>query len=120
MKSTILCANRSMNKLKSFVLLVALAWCSSAAAENLRGRVDRPGTYGPVPAVGLPVIAISMDYEFERQAITGRDGMYYIYNVPPGNYVLEVLDPTGHLLRELEVFVVPGRYMTDVPPVLLR
>ena len=105
MKSTILCANRSMNKLKSFVLLVALAWCSSAAAENLRGRVDRPGTYGPVPAVGLPVIAISMDY---------------IDNVPPGNYVLEVLDPTGHLLRELEVFVAPGRYMTDVPPVLLR
>ena len=102
------------------MFFVVLAWCCNAAAENLRGRVDRPGTYGPVPVVGLPVIAISRDYDFERQAITGRDGMYYIYNVPPGDYVLEVLGPTGNLLSDLEVFVAPGRYMTDVPPVLLR
>jgi hypothetical protein len=49
---------------------------------------------------------------------TGEDGMYYLYNVPPGFYYLEVWIQPGRQPLVYEVQVGNGSF-SDIPPIIL-
>ena len=73
--------------------LIALLYVSTAAAINLRGKVEevRSVSTNPYPANAKRVEL--RDASAQRvlgQAYTGADGMYYLQNVGAGRYVLRV------------------------------
>lgn len=79
-------------KSSAFLLLAITLFfvTASAYAGTVRGRLDRQGPYGIYPTPYVPVTLYSPFYGRTSPAYTGTDGMYYIYNVPPGDYTLEI------------------------------
>ena len=91
-------------------LTLALA-AASAHAASVRGAVDhRDGK----PAAGLAV-TLSDHKEFRSApAHVGNDGMYYLANIPAGQYYLEVwVNPQTPLVYEVKV----AEPNTDMPRV---
>lgn len=71
--------------------LVGMALTQSAVAATVRGRLERRQPNGAVaPAAGITVTVFSQAAGRSRQVQTGPDGMYYIYNVRPGDNTLEI------------------------------
>jgi hypothetical protein len=60
---------------------------SHAQTTTVRGQVLHNGQS---PAAGIQVTLFSQATGRSSPSITGNDGMYYLYNVPFGNYYLEV------------------------------
>ncbi|HPQ43803.1 MAG TPA: carboxypeptidase-like regulatory domain-containing protein [Syntrophales bacterium] len=82
---------RIKNVLKTvFLLVIFLTIPSSAYCQGVRGMLFRVGPHGPYPAVNVHLTLISSSIGRSAPTYTGRDGMYYFYNVPPGQYALEV------------------------------
>ncbi len=98
-------------------LLVLGMFGDAAFAATVRGRLDRRGPYGFYPAAGVAVTVNNPQMGRSSPAYTGTDGMYYLFNIPPGNYTLEIwpYPQTGPLLFPVTVND-PG---TDVPPILV-
>src|SRR5262245_24746381 len=73
--------------------LIAVFVCSfviSAEAATVRGRLVRRTPQGFYPAQGVPVTVFSREKGRSGASYSGPDGMYYLYNIPPGPYTLEV------------------------------
>lgn len=87
-------------------------------SQTVRGKIERSGPSGIYPAAHLQVILSSRDGRNASRAYTGIDGMYYFYNVPPGQYTLQISTPGGRPTSAL-VRVSPGR-LTDVPVIKIR
>jgi hypothetical protein len=67
------------------------------------------------PAVKIAVAVVN-DSGHSFGATSGQDGMYYIANVPPGDYALKVwVDPKNPLTFTITVKAP----LTDVPPVIV-
>ena len=56
-------------------------------AATVRGRLVHANGY---PAAGVAVTVSNQQVGRSSPAYAGADGMYYLYNVPPGYYYLEV------------------------------
>jgi hypothetical protein len=86
----------------------------SAQAATVRGRLENRNRY---PASYVAVTLYNDQVGRSATAYTGGDGMYYLYNVPPGDYLLEVwLYPNRPPLTYSIRVHDPG---TDIPPILL-
>ena len=99
-----------------FAMLLGLAslWTQSVSAQNIRGQV--------VFANGVPFaganVRICGPQGCSTFAISGMDGMYYLYQIPPGGpYVLEIWVGPGAPRRTLQVMVYMG--WTDIYPIAL-
>ncbi len=69
------------------VLLILLsASCFVAQAALVRGRLLR----GQNTAPGVAVTVWCQAYGRSQPSYSGMDGMYYMPNVPPGQYTLEI------------------------------
>ncbi len=70
-------------------LIIGSELSVSAQGVTVRGQLIRVGPAGYYPAVG---VAVSIATQLGRGAptVTGYDGMYYMYNILPGYYTLEV------------------------------
>jgi len=107
--------------LKQHVLIffAALFLFSSAAnAEGVRGRLDGLGPYGPYPVTGVPV-TVSSPLGRSSPAYSDYQGMYYIYNLTPGPYLLEIW-LGGPEPMSFDVVVYPNQAMTDLAPIRVR
>jgi hypothetical protein len=81
---------RSTRRLVGLVL-VLLIFSAFTYAGTVRGRLDRRDGYGRIyPAVYVPITLYNERLGRSAPAYSGTDGMYYIYNVPPGTYYLEI------------------------------
>ena len=83
--------NRKM-KTRTLILIAIVSaafWFapSSNAQTTVRGQLLRNGQ---VPAAGIQVTIFSPTFGRSSPSMTGMDGMYYLYNVPFGNYYLEI------------------------------
>lgn len=56
----------------------------------IEGRVRRQNANGEQTASGIRLLLKAEDGDFEREIQTFSDGSFYAYEVPPGNYSLEV------------------------------
>jgi hypothetical protein len=86
----------------SLLVAPALEAQSASTTGQIRGRVTTAA--GPVP--GVSVLATNVETGFQRGALTGEDGMYYLRLLPPGSYRVraEVIGFRTEELPEVRVF----------------
>jgi hypothetical protein len=91
------------------VALAILAYFDYGFAAMVRGRIQR----GPYPVPYVTVTLFSSSRGRSAPSVTGPDGMYYLYNVPPGQYIIEIW--LGG--RPIQYSVNVGEPHTDYPPI---
>lgn len=69
---------------------IVIAGSAAAEASTVRGRLYRATPQGYLPAVGIPVTVYRPDLGRSGASTSGADGMYYLFNIPPGYYTLEI------------------------------
>ncbi|TPD55569.1 MAG: carboxypeptidase regulatory-like domain-containing protein [Thalassolituus maritimus] len=105
--------------MKTIAFTILLLLSDLALATNLRGRVDirHPYTGDLFPASGATVELIVFT-NFGPQLVytyfTGSDGIYYMPNIIPGNYILRI---NGYLDYQVQVVNMPYQ---DLQPVLMQ
>ncbi len=99
-------------------LLTTLALATSAQAQTVRGQVLRATPAGTYPAPYMSVTLYSDRMGRSAPAYTTPEGIYYLYNVPPGQYVLEVW--AAKTPTTVKVVVPQNRAWTDIAPVPIR
>lgn len=87
-------------------------------ATNVRGQVvgTNPFSSSPYPLPGMSVDLYSSGptgWQMIYRFITGTDGMYYLQNILPGNYVIQI---NGRMNYPLAVINQPYQ---DVPPIIV-
>ena len=89
------------------------------AASVVRGRFVRVGPYGYYPAAGVAVTVYALSSQIGRSAVSysGADGMYYIPNVPGGQYKLEVWATNPPLVYDIVVY--DQQAYTDIAPIVV-
>ena len=97
-------------------VLVTLPTQSNAG--SVRGQVVGRNPYSPasypLPGASVDIYAMGPNgWQLVYRFITGPDGMYYIPNLLPGNYTIQV---NGRMNFPLFVGNVPSQ---DVPPILI-
>src|ERR1700709_1948638 len=70
--------------------LTLLSFAVELHAATVRGRLVRNSPNGQYPAPGVQVTVLRPDIGRSGASFSGPDGMYYLYNIPPGPCVLEV------------------------------
>src|SRR5690349_13815015 len=88
--STLLKVTRVTGRLAALTLFLFTV-SAFTYASTVRGRLERKDSYGrPYPAGYVAVTLYQEGKGRSAPAYTGADGMYYLYNVPPGTYSLEI------------------------------
>jgi hypothetical protein len=89
---------------------------ASAYASTVRGMLFRRDGYGT--AYAAPYVGVSLYNSQQGRsslAYSGTDGMYYLYNVPPGDYSLQIwLAPNRPVVYTIRVLNVP---YVDIAPI---
>jgi len=103
-------------------LVIAIALNSlvaaAATAGTVRGQLLRVAPNGyRYPAPGLAVTVFRQDMGRSGAAYTGYDGMYYLNNIPPGYYVLEIWN--GGRVIAWYTIVVYNQPLTDIAPIVV-
>lgn len=97
--------------------LVLLILSAFTYAGTVRGRLDRRDGYGRTyPAVYVAVTLYNERLGRSAPAYSGTDGMYYIYNVPPGTYYLEIW-PYPNQRPIVYTIYVSNQPVTDIAPI---
>ncbi len=91
---------------------------SAVNATDLRGKVDAIGPYASAP-FPLAKASVKIKEQGNTQSVialyrTGRDGMYYFRNIPPGQYLLVV---NNSLTVPIQV---EDTKLQDIGPLLFR
>ena len=91
-----------------------------AFAGDIRGRVDAKHPYSkdPFPASGVKVDLFEYNkvygtWQIRSSNYTGVDGIYYMRNIKPGKYYLQVQYSRNY---PITIYDVPNQ---DIPPILL-
>lgn len=106
--------NKKLKLITVFLLVILLTISSPAYSQVVRGMLFRVGPHGPYPAVTVLLTLFSHSTgKRSAPSYTGRDGMYYFYNVPHGQYLLEIwgYSPTP-ITYEINVL---NRPYSDIP-----
>jgi hypothetical protein len=110
-----LCKTRGKRWLVVFAM-VALAMLAPLAshAQTVRGRIQK----GQFPIIGVAVNVFSPNLGASGFSYTGQDGMYYLYNIPPGPYTLQVWAIPGSAPLQYQI-VVYAQPFVDIAPIFL-
>jgi hypothetical protein len=103
----------AMGRLTALILVLVAAVTFDANAVTVRGRVDRQTSYGTVNAGYVRIALNSAASGRSQPAYTDPQGIYYLYNVPAGDYTLEVWSgsrpvTTPITVRNVPVFTAPA------------
>ena len=109
--------NRLGQAFTAALLALLIVSAIPAEATDLRGRVDGRNRYSPYP---FPINGARVDlyvwagggWQLLYNAFTGPDGMYYMRNIYPGNYTLNV----NGVNYPLSVYPIPYQ---DIPPIII-
>jgi hypothetical protein len=95
------------------VLVLVLA-AGVAHAATVRGRLIHQNGY---PAAGIAVTVINAGGVRCAPAYSQPDGMYYLFNIPPGPYYLEIWIYRGGapVVYQIQVF----EPYTDIPQIVV-
>ena len=111
---------RLINRVLLISLFLVFVGTTSAQGATVRGRLDRRDGYGRLyPASYVSVTLNNPKIGRSSPAYTGADGMYYLYNVPPGDYQLEVWAYPGKPPLTFNIRVYDRPY-TDINPILIQ
>ena len=110
----------SMRKLilTGLILTMILSFSSIADSQIVRGRIDRQSPKGLYTASNVMVtIGLRTGWR-SLPAYTGVDGMYYFYNVQPGDYILEIWGPGNKLIQGYSIRALNQPY-TDIRSIVI-
>ena len=101
------------------VLFLVLFTSTQAAATDIRGRIDGQHSYSfnrfPVNGARIDLYYwAGRNWVLAGTAFSAPDGMYYMKNIPPGNYNLQV-----NGILNFSITVHNMRFQ-DIPPILIR
>lgn len=99
-------------------VLVAVLLAGVAEAATVRGRLERQTPQGRYPAAGIPVSVFRPDIGRSGMSYSGYDGMYYLYNIPDGDYTLEVWVYPNSPPMTFNIHVA-GQEFTDIAPIVV-
>lgn len=117
MKRFLLAVRRACGRFV-LILLIIVAGAACVQGATVRGRLDRQGRDGrPYPAIYVPVTLYNKQKGRSRPAYSDVRGMYYLYNVPPDDYYLEVWISKDHPVSYPIHVADPA---TDIPAILLQ
>jgi len=111
--------------LKVWVAFVVLAVLLPArlAATDLRGRIVRNDAYrSGVPVEGVKVVLLNQAGQAAGSTVTGGDGFYYLYNINPGSYSVELTyssPRSGRTVQRRVPITVENRQSQDIAQVVL-
>jgi len=102
-----------------FVLFLILLISTQVSATDIRGRIDGQHAYS---SSRFPVRSARISFYYwtgkkwvsAGKAFTGPDGMYYMKNLRPGNYTLQVNDK-----QNFSITIRNSRFQ-DIPSILIR
>lgn len=91
-------------------------WTTDASAAVVRGRLLR-GAHSA--GAGISVTVLNKASGASAPAVvTNPDGMYYIYNVKPGSYYLQVW-ASGVTGKPMRYEISVAEPISDIPPIAL-
>src|SRR5204862_8144320 len=92
------------------IVMCSFCWTSTSDAQTtVRGQLLKNGQY---PAAGIQVTLNHTQFGRSSATMTGGDGMYYLYNVPYGDYYLELWISTPPIVYPVHVAGYP---FSDLP-----
>jgi hypothetical protein len=94
------------------VILLITALPAPARAALIRGRLVLPNN---APAAGITVTVWRQDIGRSAPSVTDAGGMYYLNQIPPGVYWLEIWvsnPPRAYQITVAEPY-------TDIPPIIV-
>ena len=101
-----------------YLLLIAMVFCGlfavaqvDAQTTTVRGQLLR----GASPAGGITVTLNHPTFGRSSPSTTGSDGMYYFYNVPFGDYYLEVWISNPARVYPMRIFTAPYSDLPRLP-----
>jgi hypothetical protein len=98
----------------AYICALVLLLSTSADAATLRGRLLRVYPNGAqFVAGGIAVTLYSQNLGRSTPATSGPDGMYYLYNIPPGDYNLEIWVSNPPVVYRVQI----RDPYTDIPPI---
>jgi hypothetical protein len=113
-------ANIKIYRIFIICIFIFTSMISSAYAEGVRGRLDGSGQYGAYPVPRIPVTLYSPAYQGRTPPVySDYQGMYYISNVQPGQYVLEIWANETQPFT-FNIIINPNQPVTDIAPILAR
>ena len=102
--------NSLAKRLSLSATVFLLLTTATTYAALIRGRLTR----GPYPAPGIAVTVWNQQLGRSVASYSQGDGMYYLANIPPGLYVLEIwIRPGTPMTLQIQV----GEPNTDIVPV---
>ncbi len=111
---------RRINIVLLVSLLLIFIGTTSAQGATVRGRLDRRDGHGRFyRATYVSVTLNNPRMGRSSPAYSGGDGMYYLYNVPPGDYQLEIWAYPGRPPLTINIRVNDQPY-TDIDPILIQ
>lgn len=106
--------------LLSLLLLSAFSILPAANAQTVRGQLIRQTDRGSHPAAYILVNLRASQSRDSSKAYSGTDGYYYFYNVPPGQYVLEIKPSSAQAPITTQIIVEPDQRLTSVDPISIQ
>ena len=99
------------------MVLGLLLQSDALAASTVRGKLVRRTPYGTYPASGISVsvYALNSNMGRSRRSYTDASGFYYLYNIPPGRYKLEVW--VANPPWNYDIVVDGSQQFTDIAPI---
>jgi len=103
------------------VLVALVVSTASASAAVVRGRLVRANPQNvQSAAAGIAVtVSIKTSGTSTPAVVTKSDGMYYVYNVKPGSYYLEVWTTQGPSAKPTRYPIEVTEPLADIPPITL-
>jgi hypothetical protein len=107
---------KARHTILSAALLIVLVASQlfAGGGSTVRGRLVRQGNY---PAAGVEISLMNARLGRSPKSFSGSDGMFYIRNVPPGDYVLELW-----IAKQPQTFNISVRdaEYTDIAPIIVQ
>lgn len=97
--------------------IIVIGGAPRAEAQTVRGKIERKTAYGIYPATSVEVTLSARNRGRSSPAYTDNQGFYYLHNIPPGKYVLEIWVGQTPVTRQIRVL---NRPYTDIPPIRVR
>lgn len=98
-----------------FVIFASICMSTNIYAQNIRGLLMR----GPLPVGGVPVNVLSPTRGPSGFSYSRQDGMYYLFNIPTGRYILQVWDIPNRPPMQFRIIVYPQQWV-DIAPIQVR
>jgi hypothetical protein len=97
------------------VLLSGVGISTDTYAQTIRGRLMK----GSRPIIGVPVNVYSNVIGQSGFSYSGPDGMYYLFNIPPGQFILQIWDIPNVPPMQFQIYVHPQPWV-DIAPIQVR